>query len=408
MAAGQRDLNMSRMMLQSAQSTVPPSTAPALVTASITAAAGPAVAATTVVAVAVAAPLPQRPEDKFPQMTDTSDALFLRAFFDASYLAEESREDEWLAARGMQALVRTAKVLRQAATVSGACCGVQAIMRARTGRAFLDRLLLDLEKESRMKHYNDCATRIQKIFRGHRMRKWDRDKVVSVDGLINNFYARKALIEKIEAKNAEMRERSAAALEEQMQQQMEEKRLQATRQFQDEAAKLHYLVSTRTQPGVFSPVPPPDRETAPPPPAALFAVSALGFDKVIGAKSRPRKPCAVLVDAVPLEEHLRANPAFKTSLGGGKRHSGGPSRSSAQHLPAVDPTLGMPGSASPKRAMSPAASPGRASRAQTLPAAGPQRGDERVAGVQDEAMRSRGLERLSQQPQQQAATAVVQ
>lgn len=200
----------------------------------------------------------------FASLHAKSQSIVLSAYFGASSAAEENRLPEYTSAIKIQSAWRGYVVREDLRIKRRAATDVQRAYRGFRGRLKFDDALRAKFLRERQEYFCSAATLVQRIWRGHYVRK-----------NVLDFYERKAYLTDVRLKNerlrAELAERAAiqAKLDE------EENRRRTEEEFRQKTASLHYLVSTKSHAGVFS--------------------------------QRREKINGVLIEGLPLEEHIRHN-----------------------------------------------------------------------------------------------------
>lgn len=120
---------------------------------------------------------------------------------------------------------------------------IQRIYRAHLIRKYVRKELVDRRYAALIeasRHY--AAVIIQRYFKGYYSRQH-----------LHDFYARKAYIQAIAQKGEQLRQELDVALAVQLSNQLAEEEAKARAEFDKTTQRLHHLVSTRTQPGVYNP-----------------------------------------------------------------------------------------------------------------------------------------------------------
>jgi len=146
-----------------------------------------------------------------------------------------------------------------------AATDIQKVFRGYLARLKYQQALRDKERRERMDFFNKSAATIQKIWKGYYSRK-----------NIHDYYKRQAYIRRVKEMGEKQREISREKYERWMEEEQQLKQAQTETKFKEETGRLHFMVSTKAIPGVFSH-------------ARIMTV----------------------VDRIPLEDHLRANRKVK-------------------------------------------------------------------------------------------------
>lgn len=165
----------------------------------------------------------------------------LAKYFALTEAAESNREKEIEAAIIIQKVWRGRQVRVYIRQMNENATDIKRVFRGWKGRRKFARLkqdqLLEVEKE----FYNSMANKIQKVWRGHHSR-----------ATVLDFYKRQAYLKAVTQKGAELRVTLNENLQSQLERQEEEKREAEAREFASITENLHHMLSTESQPGVFS------------------------------------------------------------------------------------------------------------------------------------------------------------
>lgn len=117
---------------------------------------------------------------------------------------------------------------------------VQRVYRGHYQRKVYKRMTIEREKKERRQHFANCATLIQKIWRGYQVRR------------TTDFHKRKKYLAEIQYKGRTLKENLQRVQEEEAARVNEEKLQKMAEEWTTKVGKIHYLVSTKANPGVFS------------------------------------------------------------------------------------------------------------------------------------------------------------
>lgn len=162
-------------------------------------------------------------------------------YFNHSRTAEARRAVELTAVVKIQAAARGFLVRRRLKNLTSTAVTVQ-----KWWRGYLGRLRGRLAKEHRDRnerkaYFNQAATTIQRHWRGF----WSRKH-------LHNYYARRQYLEAITAKNNEIRQHLADEEQRTVALQSRLAEDEAKIAFETKISRLHHLVSTTVQPGIFN------------------------------------------------------------------------------------------------------------------------------------------------------------
>lgn len=167
--------------------------------------------------------------------------IVLAEFFELSRRAEERRDIETRAAVVITSYVRGFLIRRRILRLTAVVLVIQRYWRGYLGRLRAKQAGEVRDKRSRQEYFYSRATTIQRHWRGF----WSRKHLF-------DFYARKAYLRALKEKNevvrAELEVEARRAGEEQRQLADEA----ARKLFDQRIGKLHHLVSTAAQPGIFA------------------------------------------------------------------------------------------------------------------------------------------------------------
>jgi len=162
------------------------------------------------------------------------------AYFTSAREAEAARPREYRACVKIQALFRGYSVRKKLFKEMDAAVNIQRVFRGYITRLDYEKKLKEKERKERMAYFDRNATLIQKIWRGYISRK-----------KVHSYYRRKAYIlgvmqkgEQLLVRQKQQQEILEGELKQEKYQVMEAK-------FKEEAARHHYMVSTKAIPGVF-------------------------------------------------------------------------------------------------------------------------------------------------------------
>eukprot|EP00193_Tetraselmis_chui_P016555 CAMPEP_0177784202 /NCGR_PEP_ID=MMETSP0491_2-20121128/19554_1 /TAXON_ID=63592 /ORGANISM="Tetraselmis chuii, Strain PLY429" /LENGTH=412 /DNA_ID=CAMNT_0019304911 /DNA_START=162 /DNA_END=1400 /DNA_ORIENTATION=+ len=217
-------------------------------------------------------------------------------YFQRYRLAAERQATEVAAVTVLQSRWRGFIVRSGIRKLSATALFCQRVWRGYLGRQRFREHLEVHQAELRQAYFRHMATEIQRVWRGYLSRKH-----------VHSFYARKAYLEMVAAKNAETR----LMLEQEYQRAMVERETVAQEaahaRFGNTIQKMHHLVSTAAQPGIFNS--PYSHVTGGPPAVAGVPVEAHLQDTVRGLlqkKSVPRNGSGLLpaiTDRPPLSNY---------------------------------------------------------------------------------------------------------
>lgn len=248
--------------------------------------------------------------------------LIVNEFFSRCRLAEERRVLESRAVVIIQAYVRGFLIRRRLLRLAGVATTVQRYWRGYLGRLRARRALEEHNRALRQAYFSAKATVVQKWWRGYFSRK-----------NVHDYYARKAYLRAVRERNEDIRSELAMEAERAILLQRQEAEERARRLFEEKVGKLHHLVSTANQPGIFN---------------SPYGLATGTLPIIMG---------------LPVEEHLKASmraqlsqsklpPLLSSSSGGGGNTGGGGSGKlfkSSKGVPAYSATAVVDGRAVPAR-----------------------------------------------------------
>ncbi|CAL8245085.1 unnamed protein product [Lota lota] len=164
-----------------------------------------------------------------------------KEYFRRNRLAEENRCAENRAATQIQSWFRACKVRAYLRHLHKKATIIQKIWRGFVARARLRQMVKAAYFIMKMNFYEEMAVRIQRSWRGFYVRKY-----------VHNYYVRKRYLEGLAIKNEQVR-KSLDEIEDFQKRErawLKMTREQAVKTHQ--ARQLHYLLSTKTCPGVFN------------------------------------------------------------------------------------------------------------------------------------------------------------
>lgn len=162
------------------------------------------------------------------------------AYFACAKDADAARPKEYHACVKLQSFFRGYSIRKQLHKEQEAAKNIQRVFRGYMARLSYEERLRRKEKKERMDYFDRNATVIQRIWRGYYSRK-----------NIHSYYRRKAYINGVIQKGAELLVRRKAQQEILEGELKHEKYLVMEAKFKEEASRHHYMVSTRAIPGVF-------------------------------------------------------------------------------------------------------------------------------------------------------------
>ena len=110
------------------------------------------------------------------------------------------------------------------------------------GRRLKRQIIEERNRNEKNQFYHYCATQIQKVYRGFRVRKY-----------VHNFYQRKEYLKFVEERAAHVNEFIDEYKRQRTDELIAEKEENEFNKFQEFSKSLHHLVSTKTIPGVYKP-----------------------------------------------------------------------------------------------------------------------------------------------------------
>ncbi|GFR47175.1 hypothetical protein Agub_g8868 [Astrephomene gubernaculifera] len=211
----------------------------------------------------------------------------IKEYFSKCRLAEERREVEGKAVVKIQAYARGFLVRRRLQRLEGTVLTIQRYWRGYLGRLRSKLALEAYNRTLRKAYFNAMATIIQRWWRGFYSRKH-----------IHDFYARKRYLQQVRERNHQVRAELSLEAERAIIMQRQEAEERARKLFADKLSKLHHLVSTSVQPGIFN---------------SPYSIATGTLPVIMG---------------LPVEDHLKS--AVKAQLAAlGQPHGGGNSAGAA-------------------------------------------------------------------------------
>eukprot|EP00163_Fabomonas_tropica_P029889 TRINITY_DN657_c0_g2_i1.p1 TRINITY_DN657_c0_g2~~TRINITY_DN657_c0_g2_i1.p1 ORF type:complete len:351 (+),score=55.94 TRINITY_DN657_c0_g2_i1:285-1337(+) len=167
--------------------------------------------------------------------------LIVKDYFAATQAAEESRQAEIKAATQVQSAFRGHVVRKDIRKKSNAAAVIQHSFHRFQAAARVDQLRAERDAQEARKHYDNCATLIQKIYRGHASRKFR-----------HNYKARKEYIQRVKEAGERLQQQNAEHFERQLQDTYEQQDADDFNEFKGLTKNLHHLLSTKCVPGVYN------------------------------------------------------------------------------------------------------------------------------------------------------------
>ncbi|XP_076463447.1 spermatogenesis-associated protein 17-like [Babylonia areolata] len=161
--------------------------------------------------------------------------------YDRKNDAEAQRETEYLAAVKVQAWFRACRTRSYVKYLNNCATRIQKTWRGFLGRRYFRVLVKNSVFIMKLNYYNLMATYIQKMWRGYFVRKYEF-----------NYHCRKRYLEALQVKNEIIRSELAEFAE---QQDVVQKRIEEHRErlkLEREARKKHHLISTEVIPGIYN------------------------------------------------------------------------------------------------------------------------------------------------------------
>ncbi|CAF0924219.1 unnamed protein product, partial [Didymodactylos carnosus] len=155
--------------------------------------------------------------------------------------AELARDDENTAALVIQSYWRGCRVRRHIRYLNRCATVIQTYWHGFKAKQIYRQRLKEDVINTKLKYYDDYATRIQKIWRGYYIRKY-----------IFNYYSRKKYFNILEQKNEQVRFELHEYREYLEQKELEQHRMKNLQKLEEEAKRTHYLMSTKTCSGVYN------------------------------------------------------------------------------------------------------------------------------------------------------------
>eukprot|EP00198_Chlamydomonas_reinhardtii_P008000 XP_001697337.1 predicted protein [Chlamydomonas reinhardtii] len=162
-------------------------------------------------------------------------------YFSKCRLAEDRRDVENKAIVVIQSYARGFLVRRRLQRFIMTTVTIQRYWRGYLGRLRARRALEEYNRALRKAYFNAMATVIQRWWRGFYSRKH-----------IHDYYARKRYLKQVKERNDHIRAELNLEAERAIIVQRQEAEERARRLFADKVSKLHHLVSTAAQPGIFN------------------------------------------------------------------------------------------------------------------------------------------------------------
>lgn len=162
-------------------------------------------------------------------------------YFKKTSEAEQKRARELAAVVKMQAAARGFLMRRRIANLSKTATTIQKWWRGYLGRLRGRLARENRDRKERKAYFDQAATIIQRHWRGFFSRKY-----------LHNFYARRQYLEAINAKNQETRQQLADEEQTTVNLQRKLAEEEAKLAFERKISRLHHLVSTTAQPGIFN------------------------------------------------------------------------------------------------------------------------------------------------------------
>ncbi|PNH07657.1 Spermatogenesis-associated protein 17 [Tetrabaena socialis] len=162
-------------------------------------------------------------------------------YFSKCRLVEERRALESRAVVTIQAYARGFIVRRRLQRLTRTVTTIQRHWRGYLGRLRGRLALAAYNRALRRAYFDAMATVVQRWWRGFYSRKY-----------IHDYYARKRYLQAVRERNNQARAELNLEAERAIIMQRQEAEERARRLFADKVAKLHHLVSTATQPGIFN------------------------------------------------------------------------------------------------------------------------------------------------------------
>ncbi|KAK9818282.1 hypothetical protein WJX72_010042 [[Myrmecia] bisecta] len=162
------------------------------------------------------------------------------AFLENSRQAEAARPRDTAAAIRIQAAIRSYIVRHNLRRLTQTVICIQRCWRGYVGRQWFKHCRRIADKQLRKAYFDVQATQIQRHWRGFYSRKY-----------VHDFGARKAYLATIASKNAQIREYINAEFQTAVQILHKQEEEEAQARFAKRVIKLHHLLSTEAQAGVF-------------------------------------------------------------------------------------------------------------------------------------------------------------
>ncbi|GFO48297.1 spermatogenesis-associated protein 17-like [Plakobranchus ocellatus] len=174
------------------------------------------------------------------RLSDQIDGM-INEIYDRKNEAEEARLLEYKAAVKVQAWFRASRVRSYIKYTNECATKVQKAWRGFLGRRFFRILLKNTVFIMKLNHYNRMACKVQKVWRGYYVRKY-----------VFNYYSRKRYLEALQVKNQSIRNELADFAEQQQAARKREEEKNEKKRQEYEARKRHHLLSTEVMPGIYN------------------------------------------------------------------------------------------------------------------------------------------------------------
>ncbi|KAL8561110.1 hypothetical protein ACOMHN_033693 [Nucella lapillus] len=161
--------------------------------------------------------------------------------YDRKNEAEAQREKEYIAVVIVQAWFRGGRTRQYLTYLNDCATRIQKTWRGFLGRRYFRILVKNSVFIMKLNYYNLMATYVQKMWRGYYIRKYEF-----------NYYSRKRYLEALQVKNQIIRSELEEFAE---QQDIVLKRIEEHRErlrLEREARKRHHLISTEVMPGIYN------------------------------------------------------------------------------------------------------------------------------------------------------------
>eukprot|EP01116_Phalansterium_solitarium_P011032 TRINITY_DN26642_c0_g1_i1.p1 TRINITY_DN26642_c0_g1~~TRINITY_DN26642_c0_g1_i1.p1 ORF type:complete len:265 (+),score=49.71 TRINITY_DN26642_c0_g1_i1:80-874(+) len=191
-------------------------------------------------------------------------SVVLTEYFIATNAAEDNRSLEYRSSIKIQSAWRGHVVRKDLNGKRRAATAIQRAFRGYRGRLEFDEALRAKFRREREEYFFNAASLVQKMWRGYISRK-----------NVLNYYKRKAYLAEVQGKSDKLRADLQQQAEIQNRIAEEERRRKTEEEFRQKTSSLHYLVSTKAHPGIYS--------------------------------TKREKIAGMLFEGVSLEEHIRQN-----------------------------------------------------------------------------------------------------